>query len=322
MTKKVLLKEYGAEIETLRVMLQLTREKNGVYLDPAQFEQMEARLQSQESQLLECESALRSKLDEVKQLRSEREEIEDALREAQASLEQKSSELDSVTRDLEQTAEKLSYTEMELEASEAVVIEQSVTEADLTTMGSSLMEIVSSHRDDISHLQDKVQRHCDMEIQRVTQADCFQSEVIQLQSSLVNEVTAMKEKTSLSTTEMCGNVDNLLRRGKETCSSLQMAIDGALGTLTSDAETARGKMIDSCSSLEIDLQAMGTDTSTHLSGLKADLSAWLADLDTGLTSVVGHLHAQQEQVRPSLCMSLSVCMSLCMPVCMHVCLSR
>ena len=59
MTKKAVLKEYGAEIENLRLMLQATREKNGVYLDPSQFEAMEARLQSQESQLLECEGALK-----------------------------------------------------------------------------------------------------------------------------------------------------------------------------------------------------------------------------------------------------------------------
>lgn len=36
MTKKVVLKEYCAEIEQLRTQLQLTREKNGVYVDPAQ----------------------------------------------------------------------------------------------------------------------------------------------------------------------------------------------------------------------------------------------------------------------------------------------
>jgi kinesin family protein 11 len=296
MTKKVLLKEYGAEIESLRVMLQLTREKNGVYLDPAQFEQMEARLQSQESQLLECESALKSKLDEVKQLRAEREEIEEALREAQASLDEKTQRLDTAVRDLEQTNEKLCVAETELEATEAVVGEQMVTEVDLTSTGSGFMEIILSHRGDIDLLHDKVKRHNDMEIQRVVQADSFQSEVIQLQNALVHDVAAMKDKTSCSTTEMCENVDALLTRGKETCSSLQRAIDGALGTLTSDADAARGNMIQSCASLEADLQGMGQATRTHLSGLKADLGDWISDLDSGLSSVLGHLNSQQDQV--------------------------
>ena len=64
MTKKVVLKEYCAEIESLKNMLQLTREKNGVYVDPNEFYAMEARLSTQESQLLECESALRSRNEE------------------------------------------------------------------------------------------------------------------------------------------------------------------------------------------------------------------------------------------------------------------
>jgi kinesin family protein 11 len=64
MTKKVVLKEYCAEIESLKNMLQLTREKNGVYVDPNEFYAMEAKIATQESQLLECESALRSRNEE------------------------------------------------------------------------------------------------------------------------------------------------------------------------------------------------------------------------------------------------------------------
>ena len=66
MTKKVVLKEYCAEIESLKNMLQLTREKNGVYVDPNEFYAMEAKIATQESQLSECESALRSRNEEGK----------------------------------------------------------------------------------------------------------------------------------------------------------------------------------------------------------------------------------------------------------------
>jgi kinesin family protein 11 len=41
MTKKVVLKEYCAEIEQLRAQLAATRDKNGVYMDPAEFYAME-----------------------------------------------------------------------------------------------------------------------------------------------------------------------------------------------------------------------------------------------------------------------------------------
>lgn len=59
--KKVVMKEYCAEIEILKVQLQLTREKNGVYVEPAEFYAMEARISAQESQLMECEAALKSR---------------------------------------------------------------------------------------------------------------------------------------------------------------------------------------------------------------------------------------------------------------------
>jgi kinesin family protein 11 len=41
MTKKVVLKEYCAAIESLKSQLQLTREKNGVYVDPNEYYAME-----------------------------------------------------------------------------------------------------------------------------------------------------------------------------------------------------------------------------------------------------------------------------------------
>lgn len=44
MTKKVVLKEYCTEIENLKSQLMLTREKNGVYVDPAEYYAMEGKV--------------------------------------------------------------------------------------------------------------------------------------------------------------------------------------------------------------------------------------------------------------------------------------
>jgi kinesin family protein 11 len=46
-TKQVVLKEYCTEIENLKVQLQLTREKNGVYVDPEQWYSIESRIVTQ-----------------------------------------------------------------------------------------------------------------------------------------------------------------------------------------------------------------------------------------------------------------------------------
>ena len=68
-----------AEIEQLRAQLQITRDKNGVYVDPVQFANMESRIESQESMLLECEAALKSRNEELKLIKSEINVVEEKL---------------------------------------------------------------------------------------------------------------------------------------------------------------------------------------------------------------------------------------------------
>ena len=296
LTKKVLLKEYGAEIENLRLMLQLTREKNGVYVDPAQFDAMEARLASQESQLLECEAALKSRYDEVKQLRNEKEEIEESLRESQLVLEEKSEQLLKASRELEIVSENLSVTQMELDATVAVVSEQVSTENKLYTEGNTLMSIVTEHRNDIGLLYGKIERHSSMEEKRIQDATLFQTEVSSLQSTIAQNIGEMKQVTRANTANLCADVDTLLARGKETCQSLQVAIDGSLNILLADAEVARGKMMSSCDFLQNDLRSTGSSVAGTLNDLKFQLGNWINDLDASLAVVVTQLTSQQQQV--------------------------
>jgi hypothetical protein len=44
-------KEHFQEIESLRSLLSLAREKNGVFLDPIEFANMEARLAAHDGQI-------------------------------------------------------------------------------------------------------------------------------------------------------------------------------------------------------------------------------------------------------------------------------
>ena len=90
------MKEYLAEVETLKAQLQLTREKNGVYVDPGEFYAMETRLQSQEAQIEECESALALRNDEIKLVRKERDEYFAGYQETKSELAAAVVELDEV----------------------------------------------------------------------------------------------------------------------------------------------------------------------------------------------------------------------------------
>uniref|UniRef100_K3WG29 Kinesin motor domain-containing protein n=1 Tax=Globisporangium ultimum (strain ATCC 200006 / CBS 805.95 / DAOM BR144) TaxID=431595 RepID=K3WG29_GLOUD len=120
-TKAGLLKEYGNEIETLRNALQAARTKDGIYLPPAQFAEMQERIAGQAAQLAELEDELevRNKAckeleDEVHQQKEEMKELERAKQEAEAKLLEVQTELASTKDVLQKTTAKLEKTKAEL----------------------------------------------------------------------------------------------------------------------------------------------------------------------------------------------------------------
>lgn len=70
-TKAGLLREYGNEIETLRSALQAARSKDGIYLPPAQFAEMQERISGQAVQLSELEDELEARTKTCKELEDE-----------------------------------------------------------------------------------------------------------------------------------------------------------------------------------------------------------------------------------------------------------
>lgn len=95
-SKRALLKQYVDQIEQLNAELAASREQNGVYLDPAQYERMKSDLESltkeKEARLLEDEKLE----EEMRQLRS-------TLQEVQEKLEEKTTALTETTLELKTT---------------------------------------------------------------------------------------------------------------------------------------------------------------------------------------------------------------------------
>ncbi len=54
--------------------VQMTRDKNGIYVDPAMFYGMEQRIAAQDAQIVEVEGVLKSKMEEVKEAKAQKEE--------------------------------------------------------------------------------------------------------------------------------------------------------------------------------------------------------------------------------------------------------
>ena len=296
MSKKTVLKEYGAEIENLRLMLQATREKNGVYLDPSQFEAMEMRLQSQESQLLECEGELKSRMDELKKLRTEREDMEEQLQIAQTSLEETAGQLDDVTRVLGETTENLMIVQVEHEASEAVIREQGITEEGLTDCGRDLHSKITNYRNNVDLLHEKIDRHATAEEGRIADAAIFTDQIMTIQENMITDISRIKKTNHKESDELSAGVKELLDEGKRTCNVLQSAINDALTELVTDAKDSRNQTTSACNSLRNDLTSMGDSASQSLMTLKDQLGSWILNLEAQLGNVVQHMVTQQQEV--------------------------
>jgi hypothetical protein len=296
MTKKVVLKEYCAEIENLKAMLQITREKNGVYVDPFQFANMESRLLSQESQLLECESALKIRTDEIKLLKIEKEDLVESLSNIKSELVVVTSEMDQIKDTLSITESELASTTVELVATTAVVDEQIETESDLTEHVTDLQRDLTGRREDIGKLFDKVDLFVINESSRISSVKEFVSVLNSTQQYASQETLAVKERTSKDAIELCDGVTKMLSKGNDICSQLKVSIAQALQVLVGDTCIAKDKMNESCVSLDKQLSSSQQDVIKTLETLQDSLSNWLGDVEINMNTAKTELMSQQQHV--------------------------
>mmetsp|Transcript_3037 Transcript_3037/g.3174 ORF Transcript_3037/g.3174 Transcript_3037/m.3174 type:complete len:1094 (-) Transcript_3037:19-3300(-) len=296
MTKKVVLKEYCAAIESLKSQLQLTREKNGVYVDPNEYYAMEARILSQESQLIECENALTVKKDEVKELKTDKDTLNHRLEETEKALQLSDENVGNLKETLFMTRDELHTTQMEWKAAEAVVEAQVLTESTLHVQGGVLQDEVLSRREEIGILLGKVLRLSDSESERIKKSETFVGELDGSKVLLLEGILNMADHSKGQSVLLCEGVGEMLKRGRETCSSLKESIDGALITLIGDTTTAKNSMTQSCTYLQGHLGSTNNQVEMTLRTLQESLSSWLGEVDSSMKDALKHLKSQNSQL--------------------------
>lgn len=295
LTKKVVLKEYCAEIEELRQQLQLTREKNGIYVDPKKFYAMETQLSTQENMIAECESALRARNEEIKKHKAEKEEFNGKIESLQNVVESTKAELGIVSQSLTETQVSLEEVKIELKASDAVIGEQVQTETKLQEQGSQLQQEVSSRREDVDKLLSKIDRIASNEQVRSLETQKFISSVAEENKNLLDGIETMISISNDQSKLLCSGVAVMLKKGRDTCSTLQTSINGALSTLIDDAKTANSKMTSSCEGLESHLNVTNKNLGETLQNLQIQLSSWIGEVDSSMKQIQIHLDSQQKQ---------------------------
>jgi kinesin family protein 11 len=296
MTKKTVLKEYCEEIESLRSQLQLTREKNGVYVEPEKFYAMEQRIASQEMQIAEVEQVLKSKQEEHKAMKAERDAIQSKVTGLEECLADTSSRLHATESSLQQKTQALAEEEAENRANQCVIAEQVASEKGLALEGASLQADLVTQRSARVALMSKVESLSEREARRTDEASEFVDGVVGSSRSLCSEVDGMLSACDAQSAALCGGVAQMLSKGKATCEALNKDIGAALADLVENTSIATDSMAGKCTSVEVGLDSAKGDVVAALHGMQRALSSWLGEVESAMQDTAKSLQEQEAVV--------------------------
>lgn len=171
-----------------------------------------------------------------------------------------------------------------------------VTEKVLYQTGYEIQDDLKARHVDLEKLVDKVEKLSEQETKRLETVHKFVDDLSRTNLALLDEISAFSSDSNEHSTKLCQGVDQIIYRGKDTCSSLKESIDKALKVLFGDAEAARDSMTQSCSNLKVHLQGTNSNVEKTLRSLEKELSNWLGEADVNLKQGRKHLLDQQAQV--------------------------
>jgi kinesin family protein 11 len=279
------LKEYSAEIESLRAQLQITREKNGVYLDPKDFYAMENKIASLTSQLSECEGSLKVRSEEVKLLRVSGDHMELKIQALSQTLEATTMTLNATTLELEDTKRELTATHIELEATECVVTEQAVIESSLRADAQELQQEVTHCRASIINLQEKLDEYAAKQAQSLSRCDGFVEDMSVSHKKLLSSIEALVEDSDKSAALVCDGISVLLTSGRSTCTTLQAAVDRAMNSLVGAVTESGADVTNGLSELRSHVYVSRDGIISQISDLKEELSSAILSMNSSIATV-------------------------------------
>lgn len=287
------LKEYSAEIESLRAQLQTTREKNGVYLDPKDFYDMENKIASLGMQLAECETVLKSRNEEVVLLRESNDHMQMKIQSLSTALDTANTELLSSKNELDHTKECLNDTIIELRATESVITEQVKTERSLTAEATGLQNEIQQYRKSILSLHDKIDLYATIESDGESRTKSFVEDLLTSQSALLMSLEALRQGSGEKSAAICVGIQDLLLAGRNACADLKRSIDQALEVLIGDTDKGKSLLDDKLSVLKEQLNLGRVDLLDQLSKLQQELGQSMHRM-TELVERSSQLHSEME----------------------------
>ncbi|KAI0566521.1 Kinesin-related protein [Gracilaria domingensis] len=154
--KHVLLKEYTEEISRLKRELDATREKNGVYLPPEEYERLQALARQQKEEITALATQSEEHEQRMENLKEKLEQTQFALCRDQESLRETRQSLAETSDELTSTRETLAITEQQRDEYSFLTKSHVATESRLYQQGSQLQEDLSTCISDAGALHDRL----------------------------------------------------------------------------------------------------------------------------------------------------------------------
>lgn len=218
-TKHALLKDYSQEIDELRDALRCAREKDGIFLAPAKFQEMQERLSGQACQMEELEDMMERKEQEMLSLQEQASTTEAELQEERENLLQTKQQLQSTSHALMDTKAALDVSNSKLKHARKTIDAFEMNEKQLLASAKCAANMFESMVDDNTALREKVAK-----IENIQQRN--------------------QSKTCDYTSKVHDDMDQFRNQLASHHTQLQASFDGAQETLEKTKEDASLKLAE------------------------------------------------------------------------------
>lgn len=292
--KKIVMKEYFAELESLKSQLQLSREKNGIYVDPVEYDTLRSRLATQESQITDLESTLKVRVEEIKTLKGEKSALTESLEITKKNLELARAYVKEAKRLLYEARLELWHAKAELKATEAVVSEQVDTESTLTKQAVDVLADVKARQIDIANLFSKIDRCTEKETERITDTVEFAQQLIVCNNDLKRRADVLAASSNTHSTAINSGLACMVSSAKESSCNLKSSIHEDMASLLSQSSAAKSEAQKTCERLKTDLRGAGDRVSVSMGNIEKDMIKWLMGADVAASGMQEQLLTQSE----------------------------
>ncbi|KAK3856219.1 hypothetical protein Pcinc_037442 [Petrolisthes cinctipes] len=220
LNKKELIGEYSNEIERLRRDLMAMREKNGVYLAPENYSEMETKIEMQAQEIIEKITHIRALEEDFDKKKELFNEVSQQLEDTTQKLDQTRNKLENTTKTLSCTQKLLGDTVQERDEQKYLLKAHEKTEEKLKEEGHSLINVASTTTYDLAQLHNKLDRKKNVEKRNVDVSEQFQQQFLKNLENVREDLMAKISTNEQALTSNMAQIGKNVKRCKAEMSEI------------------------------------------------------------------------------------------------------